>query len=363
MIKVYAYPADYAGCGHYRVIWPGLAAGGPDVEVVVPDRDDTTTPDVEAHLRDDGSVWALNAPDDADVVVIQRPASRVLPETIRMLRARGIAVVVDIDDAMDRIHPSNPAWAGMHPNAVVRTPGGLARRELSWAVARDACAAATLVTVSTPALKRLYAPGTAVVLPNFVPAAFCDAPRVDSDVVAWCGSLHSHPGDLDVLGGAVAQFVRGGGRFGVVGPGDGVAELLGTPGPVAATGLVPFDVWPDAVADVGVAVAPLADTSFNAAKSWLKGLEAMACGVPVIMSPRAEYARLVREAGVGFLAAKPRQWLALMRRLAGDGVLRAEQSEAGRVVVRERFTVEGNAWRWAEVWADAARLERRAVVV
>src|SRR3546814_11904793 len=47
-----------------------------------------------------------------------------------------------------------------------------------------------------------------------------------------------------------------------------------------AGGGVPIEEWPAAVASLGVGIAPLADTKFNASKSWLKAAELSACGVP-----------------------------------------------------------------------------------
>ena len=55
------------------------------------------------------------------------------------------------------------------------------------------------------------------------------------------------------------------------------------------------------VAKLGIGVAPLADTKFNAAKSWLKMAEMAALGVPCVVSPRAEYMRL-HEQWIGSLA-------------------------------------------------------------
>jgi glycosyltransferase involved in cell wall biosynthesis len=125
-----------------------------------------------------------------------------------------------------------------------------------------------------------------------------------------------------------------------------------------ATGNVAFDEWPRAVASLGIGIAPLQDSTFNSAKSALKILEYSATGVPWVASPRAEYAAFHRQ-GVGLLAAKPQHWFQHLRRLATDPSLRQEMSEAGRAVAAQH-TVEGNAWRWLEVWEQAYKLQRQA---
>src|SRR5689334_24701002 len=45
-----------------------------------------------------------------------------------------------------------------------------------------------------------------------------------------------------------------------------------------------FDAWPRALSALGIGLAPLADSTFNRAKSWLKPLEMAAVGVPCVMS-------------------------------------------------------------------------------
>jgi hypothetical protein len=120
---------------------------------------------------------------------------------------------------------------------------------------------------------------------------------------------------------------------------------------------VPLGQWPARVAELGIGVAPLAESRFNAGKSWLKPLEYSALGIPWVASPRAEYAALHERTGVGFLARRPRDWHRYLTRLIGDDGLRREQSEAGRAAVAD-MTYDRHAWRWWEAWTDAIALER-----
>jgi hypothetical protein len=117
--------------------------------------------------------------------------------------------------------------------------------------------------------------------------------------------------------------------------------------------------WGSAVATMGVGIAPLTDTEFNRAKSWLKPLEYMACGVPWVGSPRAEYRALRDLTGVGLLAEQPRDWYRQLKRLMVDGELRREESAAGRAAVVELgLTYEAAWWRWVETWERALRMQR-----
>jgi hypothetical protein len=343
--------------GFYRLAFPAAAAAalGADVRLVMPS--DRVGIGGEVDTRT-GRLVNLKYPPDADVVVFQRVAMTTLAQAIPQLRAAGVAVVVDMDDDLTKIDPNNPAFHGFQ----VKTGSPLH----NWRNAHQACLDATLVTVSAPALLRVYAPhGRGVVLENRVPAAYLDVPHIDSAAIGWAGSIHSHPVDLLPLGPAVQRLVREGVEYWGVGPdyrlqrGDGgLARALGVD-EAETVGDVGFADWSRAVATLGVGFAPLADTDFNAAKSWLKPLEYMACGVPFIASPRAEYVRLVAQTGVGVMAKDPRDWYRLGRRAAADQAWRVEQSAAGRAAVLEHdLTYEASAWRWLEAWEHALKLQR-----
>lgn len=348
-MKVVVYAADRFACGHYRIIWPGeaLAAQGMDVTVV---RQGESSGLNGLKLR--GKISTVQAP-DCDVIVFQRPASRQMLEFIPFLRRKGIAVVVDIDDDLARIHPSNPAFAGMHPTT---SP------DYNWELVAECCKQASLVTVSTPALLPRYgAHGRARLVYNCVPSWYLGIPR-DSDraTIGWAGAMHSHPDDLDAPAMALARLHREGHELRFVGPDEGVAKKLGVDLPEGAfTGNLNFDRWMPSIAlRLGIGVAPLADTTFNAAKSWLKPLEYSAAGVPWVASDAPEYRRLARLCDAP-LATKPKQWYSELRKLLDEPSRRADLSARVRETAAE-LTVERNAYMWAEAWQAALDLERKA---
>lgn len=354
-MRVYVYPADTQGCGFTRLIWVSrvLAGMGHRITVVMPGGQSPfnggKSPfEIQGQIQN-GRTVAASAPADADVMVFQRVTHRRLSEAIPLFRSRGIAVVMDMDDDLTCIHPSNPAWSALRPS-----PDGA----FGWDVAQDACRDVTLVTVSTDALAERYAPhGRVAVLRNCLPARYLDIEHTDSDVVGWGGSLASHPDDLTTLGPSMARHTAAGGRFHVVGPPNGIQEFLGVEGNWSSSGGVHIDQWPYQLAsDIGIGIAPLADTRFNAAKSYLKPLEYAFLGIPAVMSPRAEYARLHAE-GIGILAKRPRDWERACRELASDPVRRKELSAQGREIAAQH-TIEGNAWRWWSAWERAYDIQR-----
>lgn len=341
--------ADIYGCGFYRLGFAATVLRQQGHEVtLVPPRGQHGLQIMQDPRT--GRVVDVNVPPGIDVMVFQRVTAREVAEAFPILRAKGIAVVMDIDDDLDRIDPRNPAWAMLHPK------GGTGQ---TWTTCADAARAATLVTVSTPALLKTYAPrGNGVVLPNCIPDLFWQLPRVDSPVIGWAGSLHSHPADLKVMGGALARLMREGHQFRVVGPPDGVRQELGLPWEPDTTGPLEIQRWAQGYSTLGIAVAPLADTQFNGAKSALKCLEASSLGVPVVFSPRSDYMRVHRESGIGIPAEKSSDWYRELKRLATDRAYRQDKSAHDREAAWQ-YRMSENAWRWMEAWQEALTLERR----
>lgn len=349
-MKIYVYPSDLGGCGYYRLIWPAkiLQAAGHDVKLIHPKQ----SAKLSGGTDNDGNLVQISAPHDADVMVFQRVTSKKMINGIKILRDHGIAVVMDVDDDMSAIHQYNPAWAALHPKSMGRNA------EYDWNTAREICAASTYVTVSTDALYRRYVKNDAgMVLHNYVSEILLDIPHdPEPGTIGWGGSMHSHPDDPQVVGSSMARLARGGYRFKIVGPPRGTREAFMLEADPPATGPVAIENYPHALTKLGVGIAPLNDTRFNEAKSWLKMLEYAALGVPCIGSPRAEYRR-IHALGVGLLADSPKDWYRHAKALLDNESRRNELAEAGRAAVRQ-LTIERNAWRWLEAWTNAFAIER-----
>lgn len=348
-MKVITYPADQGGCGFYRLIAAcrHLIAQGHDVDYVV--HDDPAERQMQALWWEDAAgratVLDVLAP-DADVVVFQRPLQAKIPAQIPKLQAKGVKVVVEVDDDFEHISSRNVSWGSVQPHL---SPG---RNRVHL---REACAHADLVTVSTPALAKVYAPhGRFVVVPNCVPEAYLNIRQEPHDglYVGWSGSTETHPDDLQVTGNGVARAISAArATMAVVGTGKGVKTALGLNEIPLASGWRTLSDYPEAVAQFDVGIVPLELTPFNEAKSALKMMEMAAVGVPSIVSPTSDNLRM-HELGLGMVARNPREWEGMTKRLLRDDGLRAEMAARGREVMHE-YTVEKNAWRWLEAWAKA----------
>lgn len=347
-MKVCVFPADAWGCGSYRLIWPAqtLSAQGYDVHIVMPGE----TSGLHGNWID-GELQGVIVDNDADVFVFQRVTARPLAQLIVFLLKQGRTVVVDMDDDLTNIHPSNPAFRMLHPKTSPHN---------NWQHASNACRNATLVTVSTPELQRRYGQQRSRVLRNCVPRSFIDLPRREpaEPTWGWAGAVHSHPDDLPMIAGAV-QSLRS--SYLTVGYSEGTGKALGLPEDPPATGRIEFADWSRALQSISVGVAPLADTKFNEAKSWLKPLEYAAVGVPWVASDRAEYRELWNVSGGegGFLVGdRTRDWIRPLKRLLTDDAFRRETGEAGRTAAA-KMTIEEHAWRWMETWQLAYELSKK----
>lgn len=354
-MKVLMGLPDKAGCGHYRIRYPGAAvkALGHEVEIV-----DQVNVRMQADANGRLSITEVQIADDVEVAVFQRPLRATDLSLIQLLQKRGVAVVVDIDDDFSAVDPAHQGWRNYQPRFSPHSNRVHLQR---------CCQQADLVTVTTPALARRYgAHGRVAVLPNCVPEAMTKiGALVESDgrTIGWAGHTETHPNDLQVTRGGVARAVRElGARFLNVGSGTNVARFLGMEvHEVEVSGAVSFEDYPYAVARFDVGIVPLADSAFNEAKSGLKGLEMAALGVPFVASPTPEYRRL-EALGIGRTTKnRGRNWCSAIKEMYGEAG--KEAAAQAREVVRERFTYEGEGWRWAEAWEQAIANRKAGLAV
>jgi hypothetical protein len=385
-VRVATYPSDGGGCGLYRLIWPSqaLRTQGADLELHAPgvaplglfadDLDLVTGAVVDTKLRD------VIAP-EADVIVLQRPTHRVIVDAIPLLQAKGVKVVIEVDDDLTALHPRNDSFRVFHP--------GLSPERNHRHLLR-ACALADHVVCTTPALARRFAAhGRYSVVPNHVPARYLATTRQPhgGTWVGWAGNMIVHPSDPQVTRSAVARVMADtGARFALVGSGTGVQQAFGlTVPPELVTDLCPWlprpepreverdgrrgrvvvrpgqvDIvdYPDAIAQLDVGMVPLDNISFNHAKSALKSLEFAATGVAAVVSPTPDNVRMAM-LGAGVLAARPREWRRELTRLVLEPAWRDEVAGRGRGTAAE-WTIEANCGRWWDAWTAPLRARRVA---
>ncbi|MGY1622014.1 glycosyltransferase [Geodermatophilus sp. SYSU D00965] len=352
-MKVLIMHAGQDAQDYYRVREPAAAieAAGLGVEI-------ETTRGIETMVRPsadggEGEVYAADAR-GADVVVLQLPKTVAMLQTIRVLQADGVAVVVEMDDLLTSIPFGTPSH-----ELLVRK--GMARR------AAECAREADLVTTTTPALFQEYAPhGRGAVIPNAVPRRVAELPPAyarDPEVVTvgWTGSVFYHPYDLEEVGSGLQQALdrtAGRSRFTVLGQKGNARTRLGLS---EEPGEVPWidgvDAYATAVGEhFDIGIAPLRLDRFNTSKSWLKALEYSARGVWFARSPSAEYERL----GLGWRARNAKDWAKALTAAINDPDRRREQAAQNRDAVLAGHLTEHTAEQWVAAWRQALDVAARS---
>lgn len=337
--------ADEGPCGFYRIIGPSSVLSAQGADITIERRQNNLL--VRRSAKTGRVVDIDERHFDYDVVIFQRPFERTKAEAIEILQSKGVAVVVELDDHVGAIHPRNIAYWASHPT---RNP------DSNYKHVSAACRAADLVVVTTPALARTYAShGRVAVIPNAIQDSWLSIKAAPDPhhVVGWPGTVATHPEDLQSTKGGVAAAVEASDwRFRVVGDGHLVATHLRLSTTLLeATGTMDFDQYPHEIARLDLGVVPLEHSIFNEAKSWLKGLEMAALGVPFVASATAEYKRLAR-GGAGIVVDRPREWTRTLTRLMESADERAELAGRGREVAAQN-TIEKRAHLWIEAWEQA----------
>lgn len=335
-MRAIVYPSDRAGCGHLRMIWPALALTeqGYDVKIAAQN---------PALVSSGGRIVGLAQNIDADVVVFQRPCRIQYVEMFELIQKQGIRVVVDFDDDLTRIHPSNPAFG---PYNYLHEAKGMHQR-----YGTVAAQMADGVVVTTPKLQEVYG---GVVVPNGIPAAYLNIPRPTNDlvVVGYVGHVATHPDDLQVSHGGVNQALaetKGLSRFLALGDQKTLANLgIKERDPHRWLPGVHLSQYAEFVAKLDIGIVPLTMEPFNQAKSWLKALEYASLGVAPVVSPTYDNMRMV-EAGAAVAAHNPGDWIREIRSLIKEPErLSALQKRARDFAATQ--TIEGNAVKWWEAW-------------
>jgi glycosyltransferase involved in cell wall biosynthesis len=337
----------YGGTYHYRMAVPagGLETYGSGWECVL---SPAVRPAPDGHLMVMGTDQRWH--DDCDVVVFQRWMHEAGADMARRARAAGQVIVQDVDDQF---------WALPTTNIARKTTDPSSRKDFNRDHYRRMIAASSAVICSTASiagsLSRLGPPVSVCRNAIDIDRWHVRDPGQDG-MVGWVGGIAWRGNDLPLLKGVLGPFLD---RYGLPfyhgghdpNPQVGKAwDQLGLdPARVAHMPIVDIGRYPELWAPINLAVIPLEDSTFNRGKSWLKGLEAAACGLPFIASKLPEYERL----GCGRLAKTGSQWTAHLEALVDPEVRRVEGAANRRRA--EELSIARQWQQWDTVLRDLVR--------
>lgn len=273
-----------------------------------------------------------------DIIFMQRHMESSVFEKVRNAVDSGQIIVNDVDDWYWNLHPDNQASRAVDPS---RNASSNINHYL------ETIKVSTAVTVSTPFLaEKLQALGISTTqIQNGVEVSMFASHRHNrtAPVIGWAGSTAHRSGDLEILkefsGKLPAQYWH---HLGHNNASPIFHEEIGVPQERVSTTpmLPPWDYARAFSFDVGL--VPLSDHEFNRAKSWIKGLEYTAAGIPFIASPSEEYLRLKEEYGIGRIAETPEEWVEHIKSMS-DAKRREQEAEHALKIVSNELDARSQA--------------------
>jgi glycosyltransferase involved in cell wall biosynthesis len=340
-MHVVALAVEPSAGAAYRAELPmrALADAGHRAEFLLWDQRNAPPPFEQLRQADVVHMWRL----------FRGPARRLATA----LREAGVAVVFDNDDDMTRVPKGSPAYKEMKA----------AREQVASELSATLKLADLVTTTCGELAGRLRRLGGDVrVVENYVEEGFVRERSVahppDGVTIGWIAG-GEHRGDLrDLrLRRVLEALLQEQPHVSLVSVGLDLGVQNERYTHVAH---VPFPQLPDAIAQFDVALAPIADVSFNRVRSNVKVKEYAAAGVPWLASPIGPYKGLGEEQG-GRLVVN-HGWADALTDVVTDADARGRLAERAARWGRTQ-TVLANVGEWEAVFAEAAERAGRTVSV
>ena len=267
---------------------------------------------------------------DPDILWMQRWMQQGGPDHIRRARSTGQQIIQDCDDDFWSLPKTNIAIDSTDP---IKNPTFNRDHYL------DIIAASSAITVSTDALRRrLERLGPPVhVVRNAIDLERWSVHDPGADgAIGWVGGIQWRAHDLQILRPVLPDFLS---DYGLPFFHGGDSQVAGVPKAYEQIGIDPTVIqcltsplvhisqYPSLWETINLALIPLERCRFNEAKSYLKSLEASACGLPYIVSAGLpEQHILIDEGGAGREAKneRPQSWRDHLEDLLDPDVRRSE---------------------------------------
>lgn len=283
-----------------------------------------------------------------DVVFVKLIMDKTFLKWVERAKELGQRIVVDVDDYYEGLHPDNIALVHSDPDENTASNRDWMERIIL---------AADTITVSTPFLHEVYSGrhrDVRMVRNTVMPEMFPVRQQERKPVVGWMGAVPWRSGDLETMTAWLPKFIEDNDLIfhhsGHIPLFPAAYERIGLPiDRCSVHPMVPMNRLGKLMCfDIGV--VPLSDLPFNHAKSYLKGLEYAASGIPFVAQNLPEY-RLLAQEKVGIAAEGPQEWLEAMSGLLGRKE-RVEVAEAALEAVRAGHTPANSAVQWQEAICD-----------
>lgn len=347
-LNIYVYVAENSGVGYYRNYLPAwvLRETG-KANVVIND----FRWGVGNHVEPTEKVFFQTC-NWADIVIVGRHDR---PEYYAKWGAAkeffNIPVVMDTDDNVHHVRPSNPGYQGYHPGSEATKWDEYAMTKLFDGI-----------TVSTKNLQRYYE--------KFHPRIFTLPNNLD--VKEWekhpsgkkgkkikmafiCSA--SHADGFGIIQKPVYDILKKYKNVEFYYP--KMYDRLFEKAPeeikkqLKQIDWIKLKDWPRKLKKLGfdIGLAPLKDNMFNRGKSNLRYLEYALAGMVPIVSPVEPY-KMVNDGKDGFVAKEGKDWYNVMEKLIGNEELRLKISYNAYKRVAKEFNIWENIDKWLETYKE-----------
>lgn len=286
-----------------------------------------------------------------DIVVMKLLMQKQVLEGMDHADSLGQKIVVDVDDFFEDLPESNRAFITTDPR---NNPDN--NREIYKEIINRAFA----ITVSTPFLYEHYSKLRKNVflvrngIDTHTPGRWSQLSRNSAKhrtAIGWVGATNWRSHDLEQLSPWIGEYLEINRVFfhhsGYCPESPDAAELLKIPPKkFKSQGLVPIVSYPKLFNNFDIGIVPLNDVPFNHAKSFIKGLEYAAAGIPFVSSYSPEY-QYLSDCGIGRVAKTETDWKLHLDCLLDNKIRRFEREKNKEILNSFSMRFRGIEWDYA----------------
>lgn len=283
-----------------------------------------------------------------DIIVFKLLMQQEVLDSLPIAKKMGQKIVVDVDDWFDGLSESNMAFKTTSAETNPRS-----NREIYKKIILSADA----VITSTPFLFDYYAKlrDNVFLVRNGIDVQRWRKKQINANKkirVGWVGATHWRSNDLEQLSDFFGQYIELRNLYfqhsGHVHDAPSAASLLRINMKNTRTiPMAPILSYPQLFKEIDIGIVPLNDVPFNYAKSFIKGLEYAASGIPFISSYSPEYQYLA-DNGIGRIARTPNEWIYHMDELL-DVSMRKDEADVNYDLLKN-FSMEVRGKDWHETF-------------
>lgn len=300
---------------------------------------------------------------ESDIVVFQLQTSDIISESIKVLKAQGIPVVMDMDDDLLNVPEWNPSYFGLGRRYISFFENELGEKMDVQANfkkldnIKSILRSCSLITVTGKGLRNEYSKFNKVkVIPNAIdPTVMKESQRSKDGKIRifWQGSA-THVADLNLIKPAVQQITKDHPNVQWVIWGSFYKDFhdhMDIPkNRVEHHNTVGMEDYYKKLSKMtmDIGICPLLDHPYNHCKSAIKWEEYSMCGIPTVASNVRPYNDAIIPNETGFLAGTTQDWITMLNTLIERPEKRDFMAHWAKEQVLRDFNIETMIGRWEE---------------